>query len=223
MATDFFTKKVEGARNKAGKAKKTIFKMVGGTMRAMLKLVSLAKEAGDIKAEMDPLKTQVRDEALRMWTQQFAERGVQPERPMGLQIGDTDELLTLQVQDRSGQYNIAKDQEQEIIELIGPEKASQIIHEELRVSFDRELLANPKVAELVRRAMNALAGILVRDEVLTEPEVEKLLEVKVVRTFRPGTMDRLPDLVRENGVCDEDRLYDLVKAMRSHLTSFVET
>ena len=128
------------------------------------------------------------------------------------------EACTLVVQDRSAQYGVKADQEEALEELLGADAVDDLLYEETRIAFDRDVLAIEGVSEIVEAALERAISKLMREEVLTEEQAGALIDPIVKKTFKPGTLQRLPLICGRN----TSKMEEFVDVMGSSCVKYVK-
>ncbi|MHC4816875.1 MAG: hypothetical protein ACYTF8_02270 [Planctomycetota bacterium] len=150
--------------------------------------------------------------------QSYCDSGIFPDTPMLVQNTDG-EKVTFVVQDRSRQYAVKPEQEDELKQILGEDAAEDLIYEETTLSFNRDVLALEGVSEVVEKALERAITKLVKDEVLDEDKAGELVSANVKRSFKPGTLARL------GIVCGRDttRMESVLDAMGSSATRYIKS
>lgn len=187
--------------------------------KSVKELVRLSAEQKALDAKMDLHKTVVKKYAHESFIQDFTSTGVLPETPMCVQTSDG-EKVTYVVQDRSSQYKVSDDQLDALKQLVGDDAADELLYEEVKFSFSRDIMSLPGVTEAIDEALTAVVEKLTKGKkpVLNEEQADRLIEVDKRKTFLPGTLDRVPQLVGR----DTQRVRQFVEIMGSCCTRYVK-
>jgi hypothetical protein len=201
-----FTKaaaKKESAKASSPKKKSTTWRVGDPEGDAVAKavhlLVDLEAQSKALEAKMSLQKTVVWNHANRQFIADYCEIGAPPETPMKVVNSDGEEV-TFVVQDRSGQYGLKEEQIDQLGQLLGEDKAQEILYTETSFGFNRDVLAHPGVQDVVEKALEAAVKKLIKDGVLDEDQAEAMIEAKQKTTFRPGTYQQLASIAgRDTG------------------------
>lgn len=185
--------------------------------KSVKELVRLDAESKAIEARMAIHKNAVRKFAEERYLRDYAEQGSSPDTPMTVQNSDG-EKVTYVVQDRSGQYNVSDAQVDALGQLVGPDAVANLLYEERRFGFNREILALPGVSEAVEVALEGVISRLLESGVLSQEQSECLVEASQKTAFKPGTLDRLGLIVGR----DVNRLRQFLEVMGSSATRYVK-
>lgn len=187
--------------------------------KSVHQLVVLDAEAKAIEAKMGVHKTVVKKYAEDQYVATYADLGVAPDTPMCVQNSDG-EKVTFVVQDRSGQYSVKAEQKEALEQLLGVDAAQELLYEEARFSFNRELMAVPGVQEAIEEALSGAIKKLTggKKPVLTEEQAGELLDADVKTSFKPGTLDRVAVVVGR----DTNRIRQFLEIMGSCCTKYIK-
>lgn len=177
-------------------------------------LITLDAQKKAIDAKMEVHKTAVCRFAKNAWFRDVADLGVPPETPLKVQNHDG-ESVSFVVQDRSAQYAVKEEQREALTQLLGADAVNDLLYEEVTFGFDRALLANPRVQEVVEAALESAIGTLQEEGILGDEDSLITADTKVA--FKPKTLDRLAALVGR----DVNRLESFVRAMGSSAVMYV--
>ncbi len=215
--------KVAAKKVEAPKAKAKGVSWVAGdssgdaVAKSVKELVKLDAEMKAIDAKMGLHKTVVKKYAEEKYLRDFADRGVSPDTPMTVQTTDG-EKVTYVVQDRSGQYAVREEQVEALGQLLGLDAAGELVYQESRFQFNRDVLALPGVQDAIGTALEGAIASLVEAGALTQERAEALLEVEVRTSLKPGTLDRLPHIVGR----DIGRMRSFLEIVGSSVTRYVK-
>lgn len=148
----------------------------------------------------------------------FAALGVMPETPMKVVNGDGDSV-TFVVQDRGSQYALKDEQVEALEAVLGVDATADLIYDETTIQFNRSVMAVPGVSEAIEAALEKAISGLVKKGVLDGDTADELVEAKVKRALKPGTLDRAASLVGN----DQTRLAAFIDAMGSGCTRYIKT
>ncbi len=185
---------------------------------AVKELTKLTREAKTIEAKMGVFKGTLKTYGEDKYVGDYVRDGVSPETPTVIQTPDGDKV-TFVIQDRGGQYGVKEDQKEALADLLGADVAKDMLYEETSFGFNRDVLAMPGVMEIVEKALESATKKLVNEGVLTEEQVEGLLDVSVKTAFKPGTLDRLVMLAGK----DTNKVSQLLGIMGSSATRYVKS
>lgn len=218
-----FTKTLEkkGTEKKSAKPKKSTLWMAGDTdqgkivAEAVHVLNELDAQKKAIDAKMGVHKTLVTKYANENFVRDYAETCVFPETPMVVQNRDG-EKVTFVVQDRSSQSAVKDEQKEALIQILGEDKAKDLLVEETTFSFNRDVLLRDGVMAVVEKHLDAAIKELGKKELMGEGQ--ELLDVDQAVHFRPGTLERL------GFVCGKDttRLREVIEAMGSACVRYIK-
>ena len=215
--------KKQSATKSAKKPKKQTLWAVGGNdetakvAESVHEMALLTAKKKTIDAQMKVHKAVILPFAESRFFNSYADTGVFPETPMKVQTSNG-EACTLVVQDRSAQYGVKADQEEALEELLGADAVDDLLYEETRIAFDRDVLAIEGVSEIVEAALERAISKLMREEVLTEEQAGALIDPIVKKTFKPGTLQRLPLICGRN----TSKMEEFVDVMGSSCVKYVK-
>lgn len=194
-------------------------KRVGAAVTA---LIALDREMDTLTAKANVHKAVVKRHADRSFVTDFAGAGVLPETPMVVQ-NDQGEKVTFVVQDRSSQYQVKADQIAALGDLLGADATTTLLYEETTFAFNRDIMAVPGVAEIVEKALETAVKKLTAEReggkpILSEEHAALLLDAKTKTAFRPGTVERLPQICGRDTV----KLTQMLEIMGSSCTRYVK-
>lgn len=221
-----FAKAAAAKQEKQGVAKKTKKKrttwLVGDpasekVAESVHELTQLSADKKAIDAKMKVHKAVVLPYAEAQFFSTYADAGVFPETPMIVQNA-SGEKATLVVQDRSAQYGVKPEQEEELAELLGADAANDLFYEETTIQFNRDVLAVEGVSEAVEKSLERALTKLVKDGVLDEEQAAELIDPVVKKTFKPGTLQRLAVICGR----DTQKMEEFTDAMGSSCTKYVK-
>lgn len=219
-----FAKAASKKQAEAPKKAKGVAWLVGdpngdAVAKSVKELVKLDAEAKAIEAKMSIHKTTVKKYAEAEYVSAYASEGVGPDTPMYVQTADG-EKVTYVVQDRSSQYNVKEEQVDALNSLLGEDAAANLLFQETRFGFNREIMMVPGVQEALEAALEGVVEQLTGGEkpVLTPDQAEELLEVNQKLAFKPGTLDRLAVIVGR----DTGRIKAFLDIMGSSATRYVK-
>ncbi len=184
---------------------------------AVKELVQLAQQAKAVEAKTGVFKAALKDHGEHEYVDDYVRVGVEPETPMVIQNTDGDKV-TFVVQDRSSQYGVKPDQKAALAELLGEDRAAEMLYEETTFGFNRDVMALPGVQEIVEKALESAVRKLVSEKVLTEEQVELLLDVKTKEALKPGTLGRLVLLCGRDTV----KVGQLLEILGSSATRYIK-
>lgn len=206
------------------KAKKQTAWIVGASKEeaaigeAITQFVDISRKMKDLEGQAGPLKAMIKEHAQDRFVEDFAARGVMPDTPMYVQ-NRQGQKVTFVVQDRSSQYPVKQAAQDDLADLLGQDAAADLLYEETTFSFNRALLANPAVFAVVEKHLEKLMAQLVKDKLLEPEQAESLLDVEQKVAFKPGTLDRLPE------ICGRDvtRMERMLEIMGGCATRYVKS
>jgi hypothetical protein len=186
--------------------------------KSIKELVKLDAERKALEARMDIHKTVVKKYAHDNFVSDFAGSGILPDTPMYVQTSDG-EKVTYVVQDRSTQYKVSDEQKEALSQLVGPDAVDSLLYEECVFKFNREVMAIPGVQEVVDEALTEAVRKLTGgvEPVLTDEQGDILIEADKKVSFKPGTLDRVPQIVG----CDTGRIRQFIDIMASCCTRYI--
>lgn len=218
-----FTKALEkkGATAKAAKPKKSTLWLAGATdqgkavAEAVHHLTELDAQKKAIDAKMGVHKTIVTKFANESFVRDYAETSVFPETPMVIQNHDG-EKVTFVVQDRSGQAKVKDEQKDALVQILGEDRANDLLVEETTFSFTREVLLKEGVMPILEKHLEAAIKALTAKGLIAEDE--QLLDVEQDVHFRPGTIERL------GLICGKDsgKMREVIDAMGSACVRYIK-
>jgi hypothetical protein len=215
----FAKAKVKSVETKAPKKKATVW--LAGTSaeneavgNAIHEMVQIQAQLKALEAKMDLHKRLVKNHADAQFYQAYASAGVFPETPMQVQ-NKLGEKVTFVVQDRSSQSKVSEEQKEALAEFLGEDAVDQVLYDESRISFNRDVLSKPGVSERVEQALEQAIQELHAEGLLNEDD--ELIDATVTTTFRPGLLDRLGMLFGK----DVNRIRTFVELMGSACVRYV--
>jgi hypothetical protein len=211
-------KKVESPKAKAKGVTWTAGDPNGDAVaKAVKELVRLSASAKALDAQMGLHKNVVKKYADDRFVRQYAESGVIPDTPMTV-VNNDGEKVTYVVQDRSAQYNVSDEQKEALTQLLGADSVESLLYEEMKFSFNRDILALPGVMDAVGSALESVGAALVAAGTLTQDQAESLLDSGKKVAFRPGTLDRVAHICGR----DQTRIRTFLEIMGSSATRYVK-
>jgi len=221
-----FAKAAAAKQDKQAGAKKTKKKqttwLVGDpasekVAESVHELTQLAADKKAIDAKMKVHKAVVLPYAEAQFFSTYADIGVFPETPMVVQNA-SGEKVTLVVQDRSAQYGVKPEQEEELADLLGADAVADLLYEETTIQFNRDVLAVEGVSEVIEKALERAITKLVKEEILDEDQAAELIDPVEKKAFKPGTLQRL------SVICGRDtgKMEEFTDAMGSSCTKYVK-
>ena len=175
---------------------------------AVKEMVRLEVERKALDARTKVHKGVVKKHCDTLYISNYADAGVPPETPLTLQNEDGDSV-TFVVQDRSGQYKIAKDQMEALDSLLGADAVQDLVHTKVDFGLSSVILSVPGVQEVLGKAIEKAMTKLVTDGVLTAEQAGGLLTVDQKTALKPQTLDRLATICGRDTVKME-RFLDIV-------------
>jgi len=167
---------------------------------AISAMIEIAGQRKALETREGLFKGRLKAYAEELYVRDFAAVGVEPERPMNL-VNDKGESVTFVVQDRSQGYKVSDETVDALTDLLGPGAVAELLYESVEFGFDAAVMAGPAMdgsGRLVQDVMGEELGKLLErlqlEGVLSEAQVDGLLAAKQVRTYRPGVMQRLPEI-----------------------------
>ena len=186
--------------------------------KSVHELVRLAADVKAAEAKMELHKNNVKRFANERFVQSYADSGLAPESPMAVQNMDG-EKVTFVAQDRSSQYKVTEEQENALVNLLGADLTNDILYEQVTFSFNREIMAIAGVTEAVDEALEKLVQKLKSKGVLSDTQADSLIDADSKKTFVPGMLQRITQLVGR----DTSRIRKLLDIMGSCCTRYVKT
>jgi hypothetical protein len=218
-----FTKALEkkGSEKRAAKPKKSTLWMAGATDQgkavadALHHLTELDAQRKAIEAKMGIHKSIVSKFANENFVRDYADTSVFPETPMVVQNGDG-EKVTFVVQDRSGQSAVKDEQKEALTQILGEDRALDLLVEETTFSFTREVLLKEGVMPILEKHLEAAIKDLTKKGLISEDE--QLLDVEQAAHFRPGTIERLGLICGKDSV----KMREVIEAMGSACVRYIK-
>jgi len=210
-------KKAEPAKKAKGIAWLVGDPLQDAVAKAVKAIVGISAEQKALEAKMEVHKTVVKKYAHDNFVGDFTRDGVLPETPMKVQTADG-EAVTYVVQDRSSQYKVSEEQQEALCELLGADAVPDLLYTEYTFKFNRQIMAIPGVQEAIDKALSSAVTKLVKGGELTEEQGDSLIEADERTTFRPGTLDRVPQIVGS----DTNRVRQFIEIMGSCCTRYVK-
>jgi hypothetical protein len=216
-------KKAVAAKAAAPKsAKKNTVWLVGDpatnpVAKSVQALVELNGDAKAIAAKMEIHKQVVKEHGHTNYVNGYVANDVAPESPMVIQ-NDKGSKVTFVMQDRSSQYKIDEERQAMLAELLGADKAQEIMFTDVQFKFSREVMAIPGVAEAIDKALEGAIKKMVAAGTIQLEQGESLLEADVKTAFKPGTLDKL------TVICGKDvaRVDQFLEIMGSSACEYVK-
>lgn len=181
-------------------------------------LVRISGEMKALEAKKSLHSQVVSKHANASFIRDFAEAGVMPETPMKVVNADGDSV-TFVVQDRGSQYALKDEQVEALEAVLGEDVVAGLVYDETTIQFNRSVMAVPGVSEALEAALEKAISGLVKKGVLDADAADELVEAKVKRALKPGTLDRAASLVGN----DQTRLAAFIDAMGSGCTKYIKT
>lgn len=201
------------------KTKATVWTTDNAEAQAVAKAVhEVTVLHGEIKAietKMDIAKKVIKKFCLGRFYKDYAQMGVFPETPMTVVNSDGDKA-TFVVQDRSASSAVKPEQVEELADILGEDRANELLVSETTFSFNRDVLLREGVADVIDKALERVQNQL-RDKNLLG-EDEDLLTASQKTVFVPGTLERLAIICGR----DTTRMEAVVGAMGSAAVMYVK-
>lgn len=187
--------------------------------KSVKELVKLSAEAKAVEAKMGIHKTIVKKFAEERFIGTHVAEGVGPDTPMVIQTMDG-EKVTYVVQDRSSQYAVKDDQKDALAQLVGVDAAADLLYDEVSFGFNRIIMSLPGVQDVVEKALEGAIKKLTTGPkpVLSAEQAEALIEAEQKTAFKPGTLNRLTQIVGR----DANRVKQLLEIMGSSATRYIK-
>ncbi len=187
----------------------------------------LSAEAKALKTKLEAVKGRIEahaDQTLIPWWALFGEL---PEAPIKITCPFSGQSISYVVQDRTAGYAPSVEQVADLVAVFDAGFEPFLV-DSTTYSFDADVLAlratDPETGKrstiqaMISRRIGTMLKILVQDGELRLDQAESLLTVETRRTFEPGFLARLPELVGR----DAGRLARAVAAMGSAVVRFVK-
>lgn len=202
--------KAGAAAKPVAKRKQTAWEVGAKDAEEGVRMANAVKEICDLQvvikansAKQDVLKSQVKSFAQRNYVRDMCATGVPPETPMLVVNRETGQSVTFVVQERTGSG--LNDEQVEMLEdLLGKDAAAKIVYDETTFKFNPLVLAQPvangerdeetsevkTISDVLNEVLTEVVESLAAKGVMSEAQVESLLQVDVKRAIRPGTVDQ---------------------------------
>jgi hypothetical protein len=186
----FAKAKAKTAISPVSKKKTTRWQLSEAALReAVTALVQSETERKALETRQANLKSQLLRKAEELFASDYVRAEKSPDAPMLLVNPDTGDSVNFVFQDRSGQYGLSEEQEQDLVELLGADKMANLVYEESRFAFNRVIMGIPGVMDCLAKHLDACRSELIASKVLGDDQADELLDVSTKRTLRPGTLD----------------------------------
>jgi len=186
----FAKAKAKTAAAPAKTKKSTVWQLNEAALReAVTELVRSEADRKALETRQAHLKTVLLRAADELFAADYVRMEKSPDAPMLLVNPETGDSVNFVFQDRSGQYGLSAEQENDLKELLGEDRLNDLVYEESRFAFNRVIMGIPGVMDCLAKHLEACRGELLERGVLSEDQADELLDVTTKRTLRPGTLD----------------------------------
>ena len=205
------------------KKKQTVWLVATDLLKKAIKdVIAYTVEQKNLEAKSTVLKTTLKNHAVDEFIKSIAHNGVFPETPLLLQNEDG-QTVTFVVSDMTASTRVTDEQVDSMNQLLGADRAADLFYQQTTFSFDSEVLALPGVSEAVEKALDrVVARLTTADDsgkaLLTQEQAEMLISAKTITAFRPGTVQRMPE------ICGRDvvTMKEFFKTMGSALKHYIK-
>lgn len=205
------------------KKKQTVWLVVSDALKKAIKdVIAYAVESKQLEAKSTVLKTTLKNHAVDEFIKSIAHNGIFPETPLLLQ-NDDGQTVTFVVSDMTASTKVSEEQIEAMNQLLGKDRADDLFYQQTTFSFDPAILALPGVTEAVEKALDRVVNRLTTADdsgnvILTAEQAELLINAKTVTAFRPGTVQRMPEICGRDVVL----MKEFFKTMGSALKHYIK-